>query len=200
MASATELAPEVVDREALVKPFPLQDTEGHQAAREVMQLSPLSTRLTAIEPELILPGTEDFFDVRTPPIQAADLRGRQRQAMGGEVCGAVSDDQYLQAPTQPTSLRPVGMPPRGPKRLVVEPAVLLEPTDQVPPIVANPLEQRLRRVPSVEEDRRWTTAQPMTGIAEPFEGESLLRSTALVPEAHPQRDAPGPLGPDEPHE
>ena len=76
MASATELAPEVVDRKALVEPFPLQDTEGNQTAREMMQLSPLRTRLTAIKPELVLAGAEDFFDLRTHPIKAADLRGR----------------------------------------------------------------------------------------------------------------------------
>src|SRR3712207_2637513 len=150
-----------------------------------MPLSPLSTRLTAIEPELVLTGTEDCFDVRTHLIQAADLRGRQRQAVSGEVFGAVSDDQPLQAPSQPASLRPVGMPPIGPKRLVVEPAVLLEPTDKVPPVVANSLEQRLGRVPRVEEDILRTTAQPITGIAEQFEGEGILRSAALVPEAQP---------------
>ncbi len=50
MLLATELALERIDRAAAVLPFPLQDTQCDQAACQVMPLSPLSTRLTAIEP------------------------------------------------------------------------------------------------------------------------------------------------------
>jgi hypothetical protein len=151
----------------------------------MMPLSPLGTRLTAIAPELVFTGANDFLDLRADPIQAADLRGRQCQAVGGQVFGAVSDDQDFQAPTQPAALRPVGLTPLGPKRVVVEPAVLLEPTDKAPPVVTNPLEQRLGWLPGIEEDILWATAQPLTGIAEPREGACLLRRSALVPEAHP---------------
>jgi hypothetical protein len=149
----------------------------------MMQLSPLRAHLTAIKSELVFTGADDFFDLRTYPIESTDLGGRQRQAVGGEVFGAVSDHQDFQAPIQPAARRPVRMTPISPQRLVVEAAVLLEPTDKVPPIVANPLEQRLGRLPGIEEDVLRATAQPITGIAEQLKGECILRRTALVPEA-----------------
>jgi hypothetical protein len=62
----------------LVLPFPLQDAKGDQAAGEMMQLSPLRTRLTAIEPELVFTGADDFFDLRAYPIESTDLGGWQR--------------------------------------------------------------------------------------------------------------------------
>ena len=72
----------------------------------MMQLSPLRARLTAIESELVFTGPHDFFDVRPYPIELADLDGRQRQAVGGKVFGAVSDHQDVQAPvSQPLAAR-----------------------------------------------------------------------------------------------
>ena len=64
-------------------PFPLQHTTGDQAAREMLQLRPRRLRLTAIQPELILTHTDDFLDVHTHPVEAADLRRWQCQAVGG---------------------------------------------------------------------------------------------------------------------
>lgn len=126
---ATELALEFVDREASIMPFPLQDTKNDQTAGEVMHLSPLETRLTATQAELILTDSNDLLKLRPHPIEAAHLHGRQRQTVDGKVFGAVSDDQHFEAPSQPAGLRPVGMAPIGPQGLAVEPAVLLEPTD-----------------------------------------------------------------------
>ena len=51
---ATELALEVVDREASVPPFPLQGTQGDYTTRAAMPLRPPGTRLTATQAELIL--------------------------------------------------------------------------------------------------------------------------------------------------
>lgn len=77
MPMATELALERVYREAAVLPFPLQHTKCDQAAGQVMPLSLLRTRLTAIQPELVFADADDFLDLRPHPIEAADLRGRQ---------------------------------------------------------------------------------------------------------------------------
>ena len=45
--SAAELVREFGEREAAVMAFPLQDTQGHQAAGDVVHLRPLGARLTA---------------------------------------------------------------------------------------------------------------------------------------------------------
>src|SRR5262245_22496188 len=162
------------------------------------QLSPLRARLTAVEPEWVLTGTAACFALRTSPIASTDLGGRSRQAVGGDVCGAVSDHHDVQAPMQPARLRPGRMTPIGAQRLVVDAAVLREPTDNVPPIVVNPLEQGLGRRPGSEEDRLRTTTQPLAGLAEPRKGQGLLRSPARAPEAQPERNAQRAIHPDQP--
>jgi hypothetical protein len=43
--------------------------------------------------------------------------------------------------------------------------MLLEAAHKIPPIVANPLEQRLGRIPGIEEDIGGATAQAIAGIA-----------------------------------
>ena len=170
---AIEVALEFVDREVSVMPFPLQHTKGDQAAREMMQLSLLRTCLTAIQPELILTHPDDFLDLCAHPIEAADLRRRQRQAVGGVVLGAVSDDQDLQTTSQPAALRPVRMAPIGPKWLAIEPAVLLEATHKVPAIVSNALQQGFGGIPGVEEDIRRAATQPIARVAEQLQGQRL---------------------------
>jgi hypothetical protein len=136
---ATEVALALVDREASVMPFPFQDTIGDQTAGEMVQLSPLRAGLTAIPPELIHAHTADFLALCAPPIELADLRGRQGQAIRRIVLGAVSDDQDLEPTAQPTRLRPIGVAPTGPERLAIEPAVLREATTKYQP------ESRMRR-------------------------------------------------------
>jgi hypothetical protein len=71
--------------------FPLQHTKGDEATGDMMQLRPRGADLTATQPELILTHPDHFLDLRMETIQAAHLRGRQRQAIGGVVLGAVSD-------------------------------------------------------------------------------------------------------------
>jgi hypothetical protein len=200
MPLATELALECIDREASVLPFPLQDTKCDQAASQVMQLSPLSTRLTAIEPELILTDTDDFFDLRTHLIESADLRSRQRQAVGGKVFGAVSNDQHFQASTQPAALRPVGVPPIGSERLAIEAVILLETTDEISSIVPNALQPGFRGIPGVKEDILWATAQAVPSIAEELQGQRILGGATFAPELHAQGNPGPPIGPNQPHE
>jgi hypothetical protein len=200
MCLATELALECVDRDTSVLPFPLQDTKGDQAAGQVMPLRPLGTRLTAIEPELIFTDADDFLDLSTHLIESADLRGRQRQAVGGKVFGAVSNDQHFQASTQPAALRPIGVAPIGSERLAIEAAILLETTDEIPSIVTNALQQGFRGIPGVKEDILWATVQAVAGIAEELQGQRLLGGATFAPELHAQRN-PGPaIGPYQQHE
>ena len=99
-------------------------------------------------------------------IEPADLRGRQRQTIGGKVFGAVSDDQHLQAPSQSTSLRPVGLAPIGPQGLAIEPPVLLQAADKVPAIVMNPLQLGLGGIPGITEHQVRATTQTITRLAE----------------------------------
>jgi hypothetical protein len=161
--------------------FPLQDTTCDQTAGQMMVLRPLRTRLTAIQPKLILAHSDDFFDLRTPPIEAADLCGRQGQAIGRVVLGAVSADQDLEPTAQPASLRPIRMTPIGPEGLAIEPAVLLEATHELPAILPHPLQQGFRREPGIKEDVLRATTQPMASVAKPLQGQHILGGTSLVP-------------------
>ena len=69
---------------------------------------------------------KDYFDLRAETIQSAYLRGRQRQAIGGIVLLALSDNQHFESPAQPTALGPIGVPPVVTDRLAVEPAILFD--------------------------------------------------------------------------
>jgi hypothetical protein len=161
-----------------------------------MHLRPLGARLTATQAELILTDSNDLFNLRAHPIEAAHLHGRQHQAVGGKVFGAVSDDQHFEAARQPAGFRPVRMAPISPQRLAVKPAILFETANKVPPIVANPLQEGSGGIPGIEQHKLGAAAQAIAGIAEQLKGEFILRRSALMPEAHAQWDAHGTIRPD----
>jgi hypothetical protein len=50
-------------------------------------------------------------------------------------------------------------------RLTMEPAILFEAADAIPPVVPKTLEEGFRRIPGITEDIFGVTVQPMTGIA-----------------------------------
>jgi hypothetical protein len=189
---ATELAPEVVDREALVMAFPLQDTKRHYTAGDVMYLRPLGACLTATQAKLILTDSNGFFNVGVYAIQAPEFCRRQRQAVGGLVLVAVSDTHHFEPSAQPANLSPVGVPPMLTDRVAIEPAVLLQTTDDIPPLVQKPLQQGLRWIPGVEQHVLRATAQAVVGIAEQLQGQCGLRSAASPPEVRAHRDTQGP--------
>jgi hypothetical protein len=137
---ATELAHELIDCKASVMPFPLQDAKGGQTARDVMPLRPLGACLTAAQAELSLTHANNLFNLGADAVQAADLRWKQCQAVGGIVLFAVSDNQNFEPSAQPADLGPVGMPPMLTDRMAVKPAVLLQTTDEIPPVVPNPFQ------------------------------------------------------------
>jgi hypothetical protein len=136
---ATGLLLELVDREAAVMPFPLEDAKGDHTAGEVMDLRPLRAGLTAAQLEVSRTDSEHCFDLRPHAVVATALAGRQRQAIGGRVLGAVSDGQDLHTSRPPTALRPLRVAPIRTQCLTIEPAILPEATDDIPPIVAHPL-------------------------------------------------------------
>ena len=144
-------------------PCPLQDTQRDHTAGTRLELSPLGTRLPALYAPLVLTGAAHCLNVGADPLAAAALRGRSRQAVSGNVWGAVSDDQHVPPPAPPAPLRPVGIAAVGPKRWGGEPAVRLAPTETVPPIVTNAVPQGVRRSPGLAEDRGWGTAPPLAG-------------------------------------
>ena len=51
----------------------------------MMQLGPLRAGLTAREGQLILADTDDFLNLRADAIEAAYLRGREREAIRDSV-------------------------------------------------------------------------------------------------------------------
>ena len=121
--------------------------------------------MTATQAELILTDSHNLFNLCADPRQSAHLRRRQRDAMGGIVRGAVSDDHDLQPPAQPAAVCPVRMSPIGPQGLAIEAAVLLEAADDIPPIVANPLQKLFGGIPGVKEHILGITMQAIADIA-----------------------------------
>jgi hypothetical protein len=157
-APQTEEPLEFVDAQVPLMSFVLQHTKSGETAGHMMPLRPLRTRLTAGQPELILTDPNDFFDLGAECIQATYLRGCKRQAIGGVVLGAVSDDQDFQASGQPAAFDPIGVAPIRPESLPVEATILLEAAHTIPPRVPNPLQQTSGGVPGVEEHRLGATA------------------------------------------
>jgi hypothetical protein len=140
----TELSLKLVDAEVPIMSFPLQHAKGDEAAGHVMLLSPVRARLTAGQAQLILAHPDDLLNLGTHVIQAAHLCGRQRQAIGGIVLLAVSDNEPFEASVPPAAFGPIGVPPMVPQGVPIEPAILFETADELPPIVANPLEEGSR--------------------------------------------------------
>jgi site-specific DNA recombinase len=106
------------------------------------------------------------LDLGAYTVQLPHLHGRQRQAIGGVVLFAVSDNQHFEAAAQPADLSPVGVPPIVPNRVSIEAAILLEAADKLPPIVTHPFQERSGRIPRIKQDVSRATAQAVAGIAE----------------------------------
>jgi hypothetical protein len=73
----TETPFELINADTTLMSFALQDAKCDQRAGEMMLLSPLGTRLTAGQPELILADADDFLNLGADPIQSAHLGSRQ---------------------------------------------------------------------------------------------------------------------------
>jgi signal transduction histidine kinase len=196
----TELALEFVDTELALMSLPLQDTKGDQATGDVMQLRPLGACLTAGQAELVLTNPDDFLDLGPEAVEPPYLSRWQHEAVGGVILGAVSDDQDFQASGQPTAVRPIWVPSVGPKRLAIEPTVLLQAADKIPAIVPKPLQQGFGGIPGVKEHILRATAQTIASIAEQLQSKDILRWPAFMPEADAQRDAERPVCPDQEHQ
>lgn len=176
-------------------PLSLQHPKGHQTAGDVLLLSPLRAGLTAAEAALMLTDPNDLLNLRSSSIEAAHLHGRSRQAVGGKGVGAVSDDHHCEPPTQATRLRPVRMAPRGPQGRAVARTVLLQSTDNIPPVVTTPFQQSLGGLPGVTEDILRVTAEMMARMAEPRQRQRILRGSACAPEPYSQGHSKRPIGP-----
>lgn len=74
--------------------------------------------------------------------------------------------QATEVSTQPAACRPARVPPMVTDRLAIESTILVEATDERPPIVLNTLEEGFRGVLGILEDILEVTAEPMAGIAQ----------------------------------
>jgi hypothetical protein len=107
----------------------------------MMPLGPLGAGLPARAGRVICAATDDFRKVRAEAREAASLRSRSREAIGGVVLGAVAARQHFEAAASSATGRPVGVPPRGTDRVALAPTMLLEPADDTPAVVTQALEQ-----------------------------------------------------------
>jgi hypothetical protein len=172
--------------------FSLEDIPRRETAGEVLGLSPRRARWTAPQAELIRADAPDRCSWRADPIRSAPLRRRPPQASGGLGRGAVSDAQDLQPPGPPAAVGPVRRAPIVPQGLTIAPAMLLEATDECPPIVAHPLQEPCGGIPGGKESRRGMPRPAMADLAEGGSGQRDLRGATAWPKAPPQRDAPCP--------
>jgi hypothetical protein len=156
-----------------------------------MSLRPRGTGLTARQPALILTDTDHFLNLGADTRQATDLCRRQGEAIGGELLGAVADDQDFHTPRPPTALRPIRVAPKGPERLAIEAASLLQAADKRPAIVPNPFQERFRGLPGVAEDILRATAQAIASIAsvtlQSRVGTATMRSATPITRVKAQR-------------
>jgi hypothetical protein len=151
----------------------LQHTKRAQTASAMMLLSPGRSGLTTRQAEWSCADTKQFLALRAYPIQPAHLHGRQGQAIGGRVLLAVSDHPDFKAPAQPARLGPVGGSPMLTNRVAIEPAILLQTTDDRPPIVANALQEGSGGIPRIKQDVVRAAAQAVAGLAEHLAGEDI---------------------------
>jgi hypothetical protein len=164
----------VVDTEVTVVPFPLQDTNSHPATGDVMLLGALRARLTAGQAALIFTDAHDFLNWGTDAIYPPHLSGWQRQAVGGVVLLAISDNKSFHPPAALAALGPGRMAPMVPERLPIDAAILVEAADEGPPIVAHARQQGLGGKPRIKEHVLGLTTQPIAGITQQLQGELLL--------------------------
>ena len=177
--------------------FARQPTNRAQTAGDMRLLSPGRAGLTTRQAKGSLAGTHQCLTLGASPIPPAHLYGRPGQASGGIVLLAGSDNASFEAPAQPANLGPGRVAPRLTHRVAIEPTLLLQTADDRPPLGANALQQGSGRRPRLAQDRVGAAVQAVAGRTEPLAGQDVLRGSAVVPQAHPQRAPPGPIGPDQ---
>jgi hypothetical protein len=69
----------------------------------------------------------------------------------------------------------------------------------VPPVIVEPLQERLRWIPRVEQDKLRLAAQPVPRIASHLEGAGELGRPPFAPEPKRQRQTHLPVRPDQQH-
>jgi hypothetical protein len=113
-----------VEAEVPIVPLRLPPTKGDPAAREMMPWRPFRTGLTAGQAPWRLAEPEAGRTWRAEALPSAPRHRGQRQAMGGVVLLAGSDNQPVEAPTPPAALRPGRVPPVVTDRVASAPARL----------------------------------------------------------------------------
>jgi hypothetical protein len=146
--------------------FSFQHAKRAQATGDVMRLCRTGTGLTADQSQLILPKTDHFLNLGPEAIQVTNLRSRERQAIGGVVLFAVSDNQYFNAPGQPADFGPLRVPPMRAHCFPVEVAIFLDPTPKRPAVVSNTLQELFGGIPRIEEDIFGATVHAVTRITQ----------------------------------
>jgi hypothetical protein len=156
--------------------------------------------LTATASALSLTDPNDFLDLGTLAIPTTHLWGQQRQAIGGVVLCAVSDNEHFETPTQPATRGPVGMSPMVTEGVAINPTMLFEPAHARPSVVAQAFQQGSRGIPGLEEHGLRTTAEALAGITEPLQCQGLLGEPSFALQPHRQREAEGSMRPDQQHQ
>jgi hypothetical protein len=72
------------------------------------------------------------------------------------------------------------MSPMLTNRVAIEPTILHEPADDIPPIVANSLQKGSGGIPRIKQDVVGAAVLAMAGVAEPLESQDMLREAGFV--------------------
>src|SRR5262245_6309507 len=135
---------------------------------------PLVACLTVLQAQRTFQYPDHLFDFLALPVECAALFGAEAEPVRGVGLAAVSHDKHLHAPGQSACGLPVGLL----EILAAWPArntpIFLALTDEVPPVVTDPLEELLRGMPRVTQDELRLTPQALPRIAEPLQGKGEL--------------------------
>src|SRR5262249_61928787 len=128
--------------------------------------SPPVARLTGLQAQLILQVFDDFLGLVANFISLPDLVACQAQPVRRIVFAAVSHHNDSDSPGQRADGMPVRVPAKGFQRLALEGPILLQLAYEIPAISPNALEQRLRGIPRIEQDKAGLELEPVAGITQ----------------------------------
>src|SRR5919197_3307673 len=143
---------------------------------------PPVARLTGPQAQLILQRFDDLLDLVANFVGLPDLVACQAQPVRRIVFAAVSHHNDSESPGQRADGMPVRVPAKGFQRLAREGPILLQLAHEIPAIIPDALEQRLRGIPRIEQDKAGLELEPVAGITQQLQRQVKFGRAAFPPD------------------
>src|SRR5215510_15922991 len=108
------------------------------------------------------------------PVQRTHLLGGEGQPVGRRVFAAVSHHKALESPGSTAYSVPGGLREIAHERTPYKAPILFELADKLPPIVTEALQELLRGIPGVKQDKSGLTLEPIARITEQLQSQVVL--------------------------